>query len=220
MPTTDLALPGWAIPAQSRAIAVAQHTISIRTQWWNHAITSRGLPGTPPAGDRLSRAEVWSAADDVFTLLWRALAWGSGHYLRNNTRRLDSIREKRSPIEDVLTEARELSRHNPAAAYTLLRPVRRNVIPWLGPAFFTKFLYFAGGGAPEHPCLILDSVVAMALRDHAGWKSLPTGNWSAQTYQRYCDLLARWARRHGRAPDELERALFRGRPKDLTFPAA
>ncbi|MBN6039965.1 hypothetical protein [Amycolatopsis sp. 195334CR] len=207
-----LAPPSWAIPVQPRPAAVEQHRIRIRTQWWHDAITTRGLPGKPPDGADLTRAQVWSAADeDVFTLLWRALAWGSGSYLRDNARRLDGVRADLAHAEKVLGAAAETARHDPGAAYGLLRPGPYNAIRSLGPAFFTKFLYFAGGGAPDHPCLILDRVVATALRDHAGWTSLYcTRPWPAQTYQRYCDLLARWGRQHHRAADEFERALFAG----------
>lgn len=206
-----LAPPTWAIPVRPRAIAVEQHRIRIRAQWWHTAITTRGLPGKPPGGADLTRAQVWSAADeDAFTLLWRTLAWGSGSYLRNNARRLDAVRDDLHHTEKILRSAAETARHDPAAAYALLRPAQHNTIRCLGPSFFTKFLYFAGGGAPGHPCLILDRVVATALRDH-GWTSLYcTRPWSPQTYERYCDLLARWAREHDRAADEFERALFTG----------
>jgi ABC-type transport system substrate-binding protein len=59
-------------------------------------------------------------------------------------------------------------------------------IAHLGPALFTKYLYFAGAGAPDHPSLILDSRVAVALVD-IRWTSLrPETGWPAETYQRYC----------------------------------
>ncbi|MEU3642239.1 hypothetical protein AB0E59_02580 [Lentzea sp. NPDC034063] len=65
--------------------------------------------------------------------------------------------------EDLLTRAADLSRSDPPSAFALLRPGNSNAIRYLGPSFFTKFLYFAGGGAPDHPCLILDRVVATRL---------------------------------------------------------
>lgn len=215
---TDLAslpLPTWAVPSQPRQSAVDEHTVRIRAQWWREAITSRRLPGTSPDGPTLTRAQVWTTTGDVFTLLWRALAWGSGSHLRQNSRRLDSIAADVSRAEKLLTAAAEASRHDPADAYALLRPGRRNALLSLGPSFFTKFLYFAGAGAPEHPCLILDRVVATALRNHCGWTSLHRrGPWPAYTYQRYCDLLARWAGNHHRAPDEIELTLFTRGPQD------
>ncbi|WP_459710481.1 8-oxoguanine DNA glycosylase OGG fold protein [Actinophytocola sp. KF-1] len=191
---------------------MADHTVGIREKWWHTAITSRRLPGEPPVGPALSRAQVWAPDTDVFTLLWRTLAWGSGSHLRHNLRRLGSIAADVPRAERLLTRARELCRDDPARAYAVLRPGVRNEIGGLGPSFFTKFLYFAGEGAPAHRCLILDRVVATALRDRCGWTSLhPHGPWPAGTYERYCDLLARWALHHGHAPDEIERTLFEGK---------
>lgn len=213
---TRLALPAWAVRAQPRRAAVDEHDIAINGPWWREAVTARRLPGTPPAGPTLTRAEVWAAAsDDVFTLLWRTLAWGSGRHLRLNARRLDSIAADVPRARSLLTKAAEVSRRDPAGAYILLRPGRYNEIRSLGPSFFTKFLYFAGGGAPNHPCLILDRVVATRLRDQCGWTSLHrTGPWPAETYGRYCDLLTRWAQAGRCAPDEIERTLFAGEPEE------
>jgi hypothetical protein len=211
---TTFVLPAWAVPSRPRRAAIDEHAIHVREQWWRDAISARGLPGTPPAGTTLTRADVWALTDEVFTLLWRTLAWGSGRYLRQNARRLDSIAADVPRAENLLARAVEESRRDPAGAYAMLRPGGRNEIRSLGPSFFTKFLYFAGGGAPDHPCLILDRVVATALRDHCGWTSLhPTGPWPAETYRRYCGLLARWAQDYHCAPDELERTLFDGEPK-------
>ncbi|WP_284745626.1 hypothetical protein [Amycolatopsis sp. RTGN1] len=212
MTMTDLnplALPEWAVPTVPRRQAVEEHRIRIRAEWWRAELDRRCLPGDRPAGPSLTRADVWAPADDVFTLLWRTLAWGSGSHLRQNARRLDSIAADIPAAEAVLAEAAEASRQDPASAFELLRPGERNRFLAFGPSFFTKFLYFAGGGAPDHPCLILDRVVATALRDRCGWESLHrTGPWPAVTYERYCALLGRWARTGGHAPDELEVTLF------------
>jgi hypothetical protein len=211
---SELSPPDWAVPSLPRRTAVEQHRIAVPWQWWREAITRRELPGTPPTTESLTRADVWAPAEDVFTLLWRTLAWGSGYSLRLNHKRLDSVAADVAGAEALLTEAAAESRHDPERAYALFRPDGRTRIRDLGPSFFTKFLYFAGGGAPGHPCLILDRVVATALRERCGWESLHrAGPWPPETYRRYCDLLARWAKDHGRAADELELALFAGGPK-------
>jgi hypothetical protein len=93
-----------------------------------------------------------------------------------------------------LIRAAALSRSDPEQAYNTLFPHDRTAISYLGPAFFTKYLYFAGAGDAEHPCLILDSRVASALvRPPINWDSLsPNGNWPAPTYSRYLALIQRW----------------------------
>ncbi|WP_372666191.1 8-oxoguanine DNA glycosylase OGG fold protein [Amycolatopsis kentuckyensis] len=214
VPATDidaLPAPDWLTPSGPRPTSVGEHRITVRQDWWYRAITSRQLPGTPPATPTLTRAEVWEAGTDVFTLLWRTLAWGSGHHLRQNSRRLDSIEADPSGVEKILTEAAGRAGRDPERAFAAFRPDRHNRIPGLGPSFFTKFLYFAGGGASDHPSLILDRVVATALRNRCGWTSLHRiGPWPPETYGRYCTLLGRWAKDLDCAPDELELALFAG----------
>jgi hypothetical protein len=206
-----LVLPGWAIPTAPRATAVAGQRITIRTSWWESRVRVRGLPGATPSTAELSRADVWRHADDVFTLLWHALAWGSGRYLRQNGKRLAALAADVEGARSLLESAVVLSRTSPGDAYALLHPGRWNAIKHLGPSFFTKFLYFAGRGAPDHPSLILDSRVATSLRDECGWKSMDrSGPWSPETYAGYCDLLRGWSREHDRAADEIELKLFQG----------
>lgn len=95
------------------------------------------------------------------------------------------------------------------------------MIPGLGPAFFTKVLYFASETTTGTRCLILDARVAANLYS-AGWKTLPhrggnfSYNWFTTTYVDYCELLARWAEEASQElgttvwPDEIERTLFEG----------
>ncbi len=169
----------------------------------------------------ISRGELFSMAGsldsdrDVLRLLWHVLAWGSGSRLRLNRRRLDGISKAPGAAAAALRDAARLSRTDPEAAYRCLSPGTGTPLPYLGPAFFTKYLYFAGAGAPDHPCLIIDSRVAHALNTRCGWTTLRSGgNWPPETYQRYCTLLARWAReesdRSGRqvCADQIERWLF------------
>lgn len=209
---SDLRLPPWATPRAPRATAVAGQAVAVPAAWWRHAITSRSLPGTPPPAS-LTRADVWRQREDVCTLLWHALAWGAGRFLRQNAKRLTAIAEDLPRAGALLAEAASLAGSDPEAAFAVLRPDRHNAIGHLGPSFFTKFLYFTGGGAPDHPSLILDRRVATALREHCGWTSLNRmGPWPPWTYGRYCALLRRWSTDLSCAPDEIELVLFRGRP--------
>ncbi|MGV9248905.1 8-oxoguanine DNA glycosylase OGG fold protein [Streptomyces sp. NPDC003710] len=123
-----------------------------------------------------------------------------------------------------------LSEHSATAAYTALR----SRIPWLGPSFFTKFLYFAGKTVPPangpQP-LILDRVLARRMRILASMVGRETGHdpdgsiarwvwrdqdWSPHRYQVYLSFMHAAAHQAASAvgwpsdasPDLLEYALF------------
>jgi hypothetical protein len=222
---SSLALPGWALPSQSRAEAVAGQEIRFSAASWSGAIEALSLPGRPPTASgsngvsTMTRSDVWGCAeslgsdpDAVFTLLWHALAWGTGTRMFRIGRRLGGIAADVAAARNSLTKAAGLSRTDPGGAYDLLLRPSPCSIKYLGPAFFTKFLYFAGGGEPDHPCLILDARVAKSLHT-IGWTSLNTrGPWPTKTYLRYLGLMSRWAGEHNVAPDELERTLYKGKP--------
>jgi hypothetical protein len=88
-------------------------------------------------------------------------------------------------------------------------------VRFLGPAFFTKVLYFAGyeSAAGAYRPLILDSVVSRALRstgaDGIMW---PDHGWTTKVYGRYLSIVHEHAQAVGVLPDRVEAALFsRGR---------
>ncbi|MEU6339414.1 hypothetical protein ABZ883_00445 [Streptomyces sp. NPDC046977] len=182
----------------------------------------------------LSRAEVlmvaragWQTSNWTETFV-ASYIWGQG----SNGYAAYRLSQLLGPAtEEVLTEATKvLANDGAVVAYNALR----GAICGLGPAFFTKFLYFAGsaisdlaGPAP----LILDQRIARVVRAYATrlggelgleeparlakwlWSD---GGWTAYRYNVYL----RWA--HGAAeqlacttlwsetPDSLELALFSG----------
>lgn len=85
-----------------------------------------------------------------------------------------------------------------------------------GPAFFTKFLYFAA--APGGPtALILDEKLAARVKALSGMKHLISSGgepeaWTPYRYSVYCAWMEQTATRFGVSPDWLELALFRYRP--------
>jgi len=227
---TALPLPDWlAADVRGQSVdGVVGLPISVNRVWW-----AATLDATPYAAElfetdngRLNRVHLFQlgeraaeSAEDARRLLWASLAWGTGRKHRLNRARLRAVRRGEDELSESLRQAAEVSRTSAVAAFRLMRP-NRNLVKYLGPPFFTKFLYFAGGGSPAHPCLILDSLVAQALRQECGWSGL-TGRyvWSADEYAAYCELLAWWAlelsgdgSRGVVRPDQLEYALFdRGR---------
>ncbi|THA70714.1 hypothetical protein E6P78_09080 [Streptomyces sp. A0958] len=214
--------------AGHRSERVHGHTVPIAAAWWNAETAAARLPGAPvaePGVAGLSRGDLFVEApgldagsdEELLRFLWRVLAWGSGMKLRLNRARIQAVAADRASAVAALREALRVAREDdPARAYEVLRPRGRNAVAYLGPAFSTKVLYFAGGGELGHPCVILDSRVAVTLRNTCGWRSLGVGGWPAGTYARYCALLGRWAReesgRLGRdvGRDEIERWLFGG----------
>jgi hypothetical protein len=116
----------------------------------------------------------------------------------------------------LLRDAALASREGPATAFSVLRPGRRNAIAWLGPNFFTKYLYFAGGGNPDHPSLIVDHYVRAALDRETGkdGRFRHISQYSVGDYLEALNQLKAWATAAstttGRpvAPDEVERWAF------------
>jgi hypothetical protein len=200
----------------------------VNPEWWNNELIDRGLPGGPlqvtydsrhrpgiGRGALFELAATTDSSDGELRLLWHTLAWGGGKRARLMSKRLDSVAANPEGAASALRTAVANAQGSPVDAYETLYPSGRTLLKYLGPAFFTKFLYFAGRGVATHPCAILDRVVAANLRGR-GWDGLRSAGWSAVTYEQYCELLACWAReasnRLGRpvALDEIELWLFDG----------
>lgn len=167
---------------------IFRHSVKVNLTWWNDGLDQHHLPGGPlreidEAGRststgyaRISRQQIFDLAvgcdqDPVAAqrMLWHAVAWGSGLKPQLNHRRMQSVRDLPAAGE-LLMAAAHLARFDPVGAYALLYPGNRTAIGSLGPAFFTKYLYFAGRSAPRHPSLILDRVVSNSLKRY-GWVS-------------------------------------------------
>ncbi len=248
---TNLAMPNyvsaWLGRPEQTVLGHGFAEKKLALRWWKGALTDVGLGAwevtVDPLGSgatELTRGTLFAlgkqATDDdsTFNFLLHVLAWGSGTGSRNNRRRLAAFAEEdtRHDHLELLQAAARIVRSDdpdaPRRAYGTLIRRGGGVIPALGPAFFTKFLYFAGAGEGSIPCLILDARVASSLYE-AGWTDLPHSarkngysfsyNWYTDTYVSYCELLKRWADAQGSKTrsDEIERALFAG--SDATPPA-
>ncbi len=86
----------------------------------------------------------------------------------------------------VLSKGRYTTSADLTDGYAMFSYSGPSQIKYLGPAFFTKLLYFAAGRPTpvdtRHP-LIFDRRVAMAL----GWKKID--GWSTAEYSDYLDLV-------------------------------
>lgn len=68
------------------------------------------------------------------------------------SKRLDSVAANPERAAAELGAAGRSAQTSPVAAYETLYPSGRTLLKYLGPAFFTKFLYFSGRGDATHPC--------------------------------------------------------------------
>jgi hypothetical protein len=89
-------------------------------------------------------------------------------------------------------------------------------VPFLGPSFFTKFLYFVSGPtpAPGGEALILDRYVALGLNCLLGWSLGESGPWSPDIYGEYLDWVRTQMRSRSKGASAVsmasyELALFR-----------
>lgn len=176
------------------------------------------LDGLPPALDRATTATV---VDDVlpghvaaaFTV---AMIWGHGTSGYGPYRTARVLTGSRRPdglplslaVEDRLRESATVAREGgPVEGYRYLNNAPGK-IAGLGPAFFTKWLYFvtargSAGAASAAP--VLDALV---LRWLAG-RGVPLPAGSTEHYARYVELLGSWGKPHGLAPAEVEERIFR-----------
>ena len=204
------------------------HSIAVDGARWQDALELRGLPPLKgilaSAGlTSVSRGDVFelgarpSTPENAFQLLYYSLAWGLGRRARNLHKRLDGLAEDQERAAELLVAAWAAVRDGEPAedVYGILATSKGKAqIPWFGPAFSTKFLYFAQGAGVPPRYVILDAVVASNLVDV--WPGAATGSWHPDTYDRYCCVMSRWAdlateelngERKVRA-DEIEYAVF------------
>lgn len=234
---TSLPLPSHLITwlaTRSREESILNHRILVNLDWWNqqpetdgHPVTGTTDQGAPTAEGRawISRRELFQLAltsvPDPLALLWPVVAWGTGTRHRLNLKRLHSIHEDSQRAIEVLQTATRYAAVSASDGFTLmLGPVRGNAFKYLGPAFFTKFLYFSGAGRPDHPCLIVDQYVLATLdaaaraanEDDDRFTYKP--DYSAKAYVAAVTQMHEWARlasdKLGRevAGDEVERWAF------------
>jgi hypothetical protein len=145
------------------------------------------------------------------------LAWGNG--IRGYGPYRTGAVLTQSGASDRLESALAGLRHDAPSVETVVEAYEQfmttDKVPTLGPAFFTKILYFAGyrrGRGGVQP-LILDSVVAARLPPEAGPAHKFTSDWWSSTWRDYLFWAATQAGRPEFAgePDAVEMALFTGR---------
>lgn len=201
--------------AMDRNTFILEHGFTreqLKPDWWQDQGIEIRFPSTLGGQAVLTRGDLFAMAAsadseaEVLDYVWHVLAWGSDNSRRNNRQRIASCRAKASLLCGAINAAHA---GETRTAYGTLIPT--GAVPYLGPAFFSKILYFASG-AKDPRCLILDTRVARSLYD-LGWSMAPrypTRNfyfrWHTDTYVSYCEHLATWAT--DTKADVFERLLF------------
>ncbi|MGW7257755.1 8-oxoguanine DNA glycosylase OGG fold protein [Streptomyces sp. NPDC054834] len=143
-------------------------------------------------------------------LLIAALVWGTGTKARSVARRADIFAAASAGDIDARLEGGlgALREEGPVAAYYAFNNDQH--IKFLGPAFFTKVIYFAGHEQCDGAWrpLILDRFVALALRAADTGEKWPTSGWTTPLYRQYLFLAHEHAQKAGVLPDQIEATLF------------
>lgn len=187
----------------------------------------KGIPEAVKTIDSLPEALDRQIVTEVFETLWpdnvpgafvAAMIWGHGssNYGPYRTAKVltQSARPKSEPIDSSVTArlrtSVELVRSNgPGDAYEYLNnsPGR---IKGLGPAFFTKWLYFGSAKGPAGnagAAPILDALISNWFAE----LEPPVRLRYARTpdYRQYVELLAEWGQPYGIGPAGVEERIFR-----------
>lgn len=186
------------------------------TDRWPHTLLP--LPealSNGPERRHISRSELFtmagevSSVESVLNFYVAVCAWGTGTKAQRVARVVKPL------YEDGALEALQRSFHaaqstDPVEAYRRLNVVDMDRVKGFGPAFFTKWLYFAAYDNPDRNeqsvPLILDAKVADAL----GWPHV-TRRWPSSVYAQYlhtaAEINAAWSPSSSR--HIIEYALFK-----------
>lgn len=160
-----------------------------RTRWPAHLT----LPASLHSSERqhINRSELFAMAeqvssnDDILNLYVSVCAWGTGTQAQRVVRVVKPLHEDGAldSLQRSFHTARSL---NPIEAYRRLKVTGEDRIKGFGPAFFTKWLYFAAYDDPTRTQqlrpLILDKRVTNAL----GWATT-NDRWLSSDYAQYLD---------------------------------
>jgi hypothetical protein len=191
-----------------------------RSEWWKLYFTGDLAHFWPSQLDQTELDDNgyrWISRDDVFAIaaddsaLHTAVAstvWGVGKWAFRVGRFVKPFTKNRETVEDNLRRASAvLAADGPVAAYEAMMRGGSAWTRFMGPAYFTKFLYFAGYRSDaELKPLILDRRVARALRGR-GVFGPKTGNtnWPSHLYRTYLEYCRE---QNPKDPAAIEMSLF------------
>lgn len=207
--------------APDRSKAVLGQAVSFNPQTWKRRLPEGlwpdeldDLQGTDRF-HRITREDVFRLSAQVETpaqalrCYVAACVWGTGTGGLGVVRRARPLHLHDDAGERLLKAVTTLREDGAVAAYESLRKGGDTHLKGLGPAFFTKVLYFAGSDTAAGPRpLILDRFVVRAFNEQAELSWRTNWGWTPGQYERYLDTVAGWASSWGTTADVVERELF------------
>ncbi|MFI9487348.1 hypothetical protein ACIG47_13240 [Promicromonospora sp. NPDC052451] len=207
--------------APERSEAVLGQAVSFNPQTWNRWLPDELWPDeldflqVTGRTHRITREDVFKLSAHVETpaqavrCYVAACVWGTGTAGLGVVRRTRPLHSHDDAGERLLKAITMLREDGAVAAYRSLRRGGDTHLSGIGPAFFTKVLYFAGWGTAAGPRpLILDRFVVRAFNEQAELSWRTDWGWTPSQYERYLDTVAGWASSWGTTADVVERELF------------
>lgn len=176
---------------------------------WDHAFPAQSVfSALPPTLDRervrRACAKAGASEDAATDGFLATMAWGYGNVGYGAWRVAQAFKD-RDPGRKLLDVVVALRSAGPQAAYRLMAGPSR--LHRIGPAFGTKFLYFADSRRHNRRALILDRLVAEWLRLNTTFRVNPVP-WAPSRYDAYLDQMHEWAEDLEVEPDAVELAIF------------
>lgn len=177
------------------------------------------LDSLPSAVDRATTAATVQDSinqDAIPAAFIACMVWGHGHSGYGPFRTARILSASLEPVDKSVdatvvdrlkTSIERVRVAGSVEAYRYLN--NEGHIGGLGPAFFTKWLYFASAGEKPYGAQaapVLDELVTAWLREHA---SVALRYGSTKDYARYVELLEHWGDAHGRTQVQVEEGIFR-----------
>lgn len=177
------------------------------------------LADLPDALDRKTVAEIVEKYVQIYPAgaFVAAMIWGYGSsgygpyrtaYILTGSRNLHGAPVAENSIAQLSESARLARDAGAVEGYRYLNN-RPGKLAGLGPAFFTKWLYFvttSAGGNTDRTAPILDRLVVRWLSSEASMAIKPA---RTPEYERYIDTLSNWGSPFRLAPADVEERIFR-----------
>lgn len=204
-------------PTEEQVLA---HGFWFRPTWWTPRVPTgwgdflEQLPARERGYHAITRADLLATPTlhGLPQALLAGYVWGTGGsaFLVGRRARVFRDNDPQRVVDALAAVAESLRAGDAAGAYASMLRGRSNYLKYLGPSFFTKFLYAADarpdGGAGR--ALILDQFVAVTLRVVHAWDIPRNGPWEPSTYERWLDHAHALATADVRA-DAVEMAYFK-----------